>query len=208
MSNKTIFGLPIDVLSASNMSFTASQVDGKYVLKSGDSMSGNLAMEGGAGIDVKDGGNVAVDGTLDVKGYGQFSGNLGVLGNSTVSGLLEAPGGVSSGALEATGEATFYDQVTMEGKLGLKGDGFFWENLGVLGICDVSGVLEAAGGAYIDGKIDVTGPTFGWDVKMDTKLDIKGDVKTGQSPCHGNIGGCGQCDIRGQCVSNRRARGQ
>ena len=45
MSNKTIFGLPVDVLSASNMSFTASQVDGKYVLKSGDSMSGNLAME-------------------------------------------------------------------------------------------------------------------------------------------------------------------
>ena len=42
MSNKTIFGLPVDVLSASNMSFTASQADGKYVLKSGDSMSGNL----------------------------------------------------------------------------------------------------------------------------------------------------------------------
>ena len=92
MSNKTIFGLPVDVLSASNMSFTASQVDGKYVLKSGDSMSGNLAMEGGAGIDVKDEGNVSVDGKLDVKGYGQFSGNLGVLGNSTVSGILEAPG--------------------------------------------------------------------------------------------------------------------
>ena len=48
-----------------------------------------------------------------------------------------------------------------------------------MGICNVLGVLEAAGGAYIDGKIDVTGPaTFAWDVKMDTKLDDKGDVKT------------------------------
>ena len=46
-------------------------------------MSGNLAMEGGAGIDVKDGGNVSVDGKLDVKGDALFSGNLGVLGNSS-----------------------------------------------------------------------------------------------------------------------------
>ena len=68
MSNKTIFGLPVDVLSSSNMSFTSSQVDGKYVLKSGDSMSGDLEMEGGAGIDVKDGGNVSVDGQARCKG--------------------------------------------------------------------------------------------------------------------------------------------
>ena len=202
MSNKTIFGLPVDVLSASNMSFTASQVDGKYVLKSGDSMSGNLAMEGGAGIDVKDEGNVSVDGKLDVKGYGQFSGNLGVLGNSTVSGLLEAPGGVSSGTLEATGEATFYDQVTMEGKLDLKGNGFFRENLDVLGICNVGGVLEAAGGAYIDGKIDVTGPaTFAWDVKMDTKLDVKGDVKTeGNLLAMGTLGAVGNATFAGNAL--------
>ena len=104
--------------------------------------------------------------------------------------------------MEASGEATFYDQVTMEGKLDLEGNGVFRENLDVLGICNIGGVLEAAGGAYIDGKIDVTGPaTFGWDVKMDTKLDVKGDVKIdGNLAVMGTLGAVGDATFAGNAL--------
>src|SRR5690606_40121617 len=60
----SIFGLPVDLLSASNMTVTTSAPDGKYVLKSGDTMSGDLKMEDGAGI--------YVDGQLEVKCESKF----------------------------------------------------------------------------------------------------------------------------------------
>ena len=71
-----------------------------------------------------------------------------------------------------------------------------------MGICNIGGVLEAAGGAYIDGKIDVTGPaTFGWDVKMDTKLDVKGDVKTeGNLLAMGTLGAVGNATFAGNAL--------
>jgi len=65
MSNRTIFGLPVDILSASNMTVTSSAPDGKYVLKAGDSMSGDLKMEGGADIAIQNGGNYLWTGKPD-----------------------------------------------------------------------------------------------------------------------------------------------
>src|SRR5690606_14729205 len=138
--------LPADVLSASNMSFSASPADGKYVLKSGDSMSGNLQMKDGADIEIKDAGELTVDGkttlnsTLDVaqkttcsgevlvdnkftvSGATVFNGAIVANLNSYFGGLLEAPGGATINDLEATGNSHLFGSVLLESQLDVKGD--------------------------------------------------------------------------------------
>ena len=66
--------------------------------------------------------DVTMDKKLDVKQAVLLEGNLSVLGPSTFSSPLEAPGGISCGTFEALDQATFYEQVGMESKLDVKGN--------------------------------------------------------------------------------------
>lgn len=174
MSNKTIFGLPVDILSASNMTVTSSAPDGKYVLKAGDSMSGDLKMEGGADIAIQDGGELSVDGktrlygnatcygemlvdnNLSVSGTGMFNGNLTANAGGYVAGLLEAPGGATIGdELEATGKSHFYGDVTMDTKLDAKGDVLLESKLDVKGRATFDDVVEAQDELQVHGEVYV-----------------------------------------------------
>ena len=115
--SRTIVGQSMGVMEMSNLSGSGGggvdPVEGKYVLKSGDTMTGDLTMQsasvdvlggeikvnggmsrvlvqGGAGIRVEEGGSIVVAdaGNLDVNG------SLQVGGKGTVGADLSAAGGV------------------------------------------------------------------------------------------------------------------
>ena len=154
MSNKTIFGLPVDILSASNMTFTSSSApDGKYVLKARDSTSGIL-MEGGADIEIKDGGGIEITG----------GGELSVDGKTRLHSTLWVDG-----------KTTCDDDVLVQSNLAVSGYGVFTGDLTTDGDSYVAGLSQAPGGATIGDELEATGKShFYGDVKMDTKLDVKG----------------------------------
>ena len=114
MAARSIFGQSVGILEMSNLSGSggggSDPVEGKYVLKTGDSMTGDLSMEnasvdvvggevkvngamsrilleGGAGIRVEDGGGIVVadEGELSVDGKATLSGDLKVDGKTTAA---------------------------------------------------------------------------------------------------------------------------
>jgi len=117
MAARSIFGQFVGIMEMSNLSGSGGggidPVEGKYVLKSGDSMSGDLTMQdasvdvlggevkvdgkmsrvllqGGAGIRVEDGGGIVVadEGDLSVNGNLLVGTDLKVDGKGTIGGEL------------------------------------------------------------------------------------------------------------------------
>ena len=142
-------------------------------------------------------GTLGVTGDSTLRGAANVHGNLGVSGNANVSGNAEIVG-----TLNVTGNTLFRGNSEIVGTLGVTGAATLRSNANVHGNLAVSGNANVSGNAEVVGTLGVTGnATLRGAATVHGNLGVSGNVNvTGNADIVGTLGVTGTANLRGNVV--------